>query len=63
MVTNNCEHFCAWCLHGESRSEQIERIFALPRAVAAALLRARRLTRRGPSTERNPGAEDALASA
>jgi len=63
MVTNNCEHFCAWCLHGESRSEQIERIFALPRAFAAALVRARRLAQRKPSTGRNPGTEDVLASA
>jgi len=24
LVSNNCEHFCAWCLYGESRSEQID---------------------------------------
>ncbi|QCP52844.1 NC domain protein [Trinickia violacea] len=23
VLTNNCEHFCSWCLLGESRSEQI----------------------------------------
>ncbi|MDN8617766.1 lecithin retinol acyltransferase family protein [Variovorax ginsengisoli] len=22
--SNNCEHFCHWCMHGASRSEQIE---------------------------------------
>jgi hypothetical protein len=49
MLTNNCEHFCAWCLHGESRSQQIDRIFALPRALGAALMRAWRLTRRKSS--------------
>jgi len=63
MVTNNCEHFCAWCLHGQSRSEQIERILALPRAFAAALMRARRPTRRKASTQHNRGTEDVLASA
>ena len=24
VLTNNCEHFCAWCLDGESRSRQVE---------------------------------------
>ena len=24
MLTNNCEHFCEWCLHGEHRSYQVE---------------------------------------
>ncbi len=24
IVTNNCEHFCAWCRSGEARSEQVE---------------------------------------
>ncbi|WP_420873914.1 lecithin retinol acyltransferase family protein [Paraburkholderia azotifigens] len=23
LVSNNCEHFCTWCLYGESRSDQI----------------------------------------
>ena len=26
LTTNNCEHFCEWCLSDESRSEQVERI-------------------------------------
>lgn len=25
LTTNNCEHFCAWCLTGERRSEQVDR--------------------------------------
>jgi hypothetical protein len=33
IATNNCEHFCEWCLRGESRSEQVERWMALPRLV------------------------------
>jgi hypothetical protein len=24
LLTNNCEHFCEWCLHGEHRSYQVE---------------------------------------
>lgn len=26
--SNNCEHFCAWCISGESRSEQVEAVTA-----------------------------------
>lgn len=33
LATNNCEHFCAWCLSGESRSEQIERWLGWPHRV------------------------------
>jgi hypothetical protein len=24
IASNNCEHFCQWCVQGESRSRQIE---------------------------------------
>ena len=24
LLTNNCEHFCQWCLSGNSRSDQVE---------------------------------------
>ena len=38
VTTNNCEHFCAWCVTGESRSEQIERWLGWPRgAIETAL--------------------------
>ncbi|MGO4331145.1 lecithin retinol acyltransferase family protein [Cupriavidus sp. 2TAF22] len=30
LLTNNCEHFCAWCLYGESRSEQVRACFIDP---------------------------------
>jgi hypothetical protein len=23
-LSNNCEHFCTWCIHGENRSCQVE---------------------------------------
>jgi hypothetical protein len=35
LTTNNCEHFCAWCVHGESRSEQVESIRSSPRQAMA----------------------------
>ena len=28
LLTNNCEHFCEWCLHGEHRSYQVEALLA-----------------------------------
>jgi hypothetical protein len=27
VASNNCEHFCHWCLSGENRSAQVERFF------------------------------------
>lgn len=33
LITNNCEHFCEWCIRGEARSEQIEKFYAWPRRV------------------------------
>jgi hypothetical protein len=40
LVTNNCEHFCEWCLQGERRSHQIEACLELP---SRALLATERL--------------------
>ena len=34
IFTNNCEHFCEWCLRDEHRSDQIENLLALPRRLA-----------------------------
>jgi hypothetical protein len=31
ILSNNCEHFCEWCIRGEHRSRQIEAWRALPR--------------------------------
>lgn len=28
VLRNNCEHFCEWCLRGESRSYQVERFLS-----------------------------------
>ena len=45
VLRNNCEHFCEWCLRGESRSYQIERLLLFRNA-----LRSRRLTPSGLGT-------------
>jgi hypothetical protein len=31
LLTNNCEHFCEWCLHGEHRSYQVDEWLSRPR--------------------------------
>ncbi|MBC8027861.1 MAG: lecithin retinol acyltransferase family protein [Steroidobacteraceae bacterium] len=33
LLTNNCEHFCEWTLHGEARSFQVDLALAFPRLV------------------------------
>jgi hypothetical protein len=39
LLTNNCEHFCEWCLRGEPRSYQVEAWLARPvRALHATIL-------------------------
>ncbi|WP_161600323.1 lecithin retinol acyltransferase family protein [Pseudomonas mandelii] len=40
LLTNNCEHFCNWCLYGESRSDQVRNYAAHPFAVLRLLLQA-----------------------
>jgi hypothetical protein len=37
LLTNNCEHFCAWALRGENRSSQVERLCEPSRALWHAL--------------------------
>jgi hypothetical protein len=34
LLNNNCEHFCAWCVHGVARSAQVDRFLAWPRRFA-----------------------------
>ncbi|MDB5989189.1 MAG: hypothetical protein JWQ10_592 [Herbaspirillum sp.] len=38
LLTNNCEHFCTWCVYGESYSEQVEECRAFPRVALLATL-------------------------
>ncbi len=37
LLTNNCEHFCEWCLRGEARSRQVERWVSAPRRLVVAM--------------------------
>ncbi|HEY0802851.1 MAG TPA: lecithin retinol acyltransferase family protein [Steroidobacteraceae bacterium] len=38
VFSNNCEHFCEWCLHDVHRSYQVEALLALPsRALQVAI--------------------------
>jgi hypothetical protein len=30
LLSNNCEHFCEWCLYGEHRSYQVETVLLFP---------------------------------
>ena len=39
LLTNNCEHFCEWCLRGTARSFQVEAWLARPRLTLLAALR------------------------
>jgi hypothetical protein len=39
LLTNNCEHFCEWCLCGTARSLQVEAWLARPRLTLLAILR------------------------
>jgi hypothetical protein len=39
LLTNNCEHFCEWCLRGTARSFQVEDWLARPRLMLLASLR------------------------
>jgi hypothetical protein len=38
VLSNNCEHFCEWCLHGEHRSHQVDNLRALPRKLQRTIL-------------------------
>lgn len=39
LLTNNCEHFCSWCLFGECRSAQVEACLKSPARAARLLLK------------------------
>jgi Lecithin retinol acyltransferase len=38
ILTNNCEHFCAWVLREDCRSAQVEQLRRVPRNLYCALL-------------------------
>jgi Lecithin retinol acyltransferase len=39
LLSNNCEHFCEWCLRGENRSYQVEAWLAHPGRALLRILR------------------------
>jgi len=38
LLTNNCEHFCEWCLRGRPRSHQVVALLTQPGRALRALL-------------------------
>ena len=64
LLSNNCEHFCEWCLRDEHRSEQVESALVLPRrfarcigAAAAGLFGSHYIaTERRPFPDQSPAA-------
>ncbi|RQP27045.1 lecithin retinol acyltransferase family protein [Burkholderia ubonensis] len=38
LLTNNCEHFCLWCLFGVARSEQVEACLRNPAHAATVVV-------------------------
>jgi hypothetical protein len=38
LLTNTCEHFCAWCLYGESYSKEVRACLTYPRAAMSAVV-------------------------
>lgn len=38
LMTNNCEHFCTWCVRGTGRSEQVRRCLCNPWAGVTTML-------------------------
>jgi hypothetical protein len=39
LMSNNCEHFCEWCLRAEHRSYQVEAWLSIPRRALNAIIR------------------------
>ena len=37
VLTNNCEHFCEWCVRGQHRSYQVQELRARPRRMLSAI--------------------------
>jgi hypothetical protein len=38
LLTNNCEHFCEWCLRGKPRSHQVEALLTQPGRALRAMI-------------------------
>lgn len=53
VLRNNCEHFCEWCLRGQSRSYQVERLLACRTVLSRFLGVASRLAAKLQAAEGN----------
>lgn len=49
LLTNNCEHFCAWVLRDQCVSSQLEWLFRLPLALCATIAALRKVLVRDPA--------------
>jgi len=54
LLTNNCEHFCTWCLFGESRSDQVQALLMHPWRALLAIFGILYDLRAGRADQRNP---------
>lgn len=50
LLSNNCEHFCEWCVRGEQRSYQVERLMRWMRRLG--MVRTPRTDRPAPKRSR-----------
>jgi hypothetical protein len=57
LTTNNCEHFCEWCLSGQSRSEQVDSLIGWIHATVDAATRLLKVAF-GAGLTRQSGADD-----
>jgi len=55
LWTNNCEHFCAWCLRGTHHSAQVEAVRSLLRRALVICGRLRRGRRPDGASQRRRG--------
>jgi Lecithin retinol acyltransferase len=56
LLTNNCEHFCEWCLRGEHRSYQVDALLARLRVLHATVRFVLSIPRRAMKPQRSPRA-------
>lgn len=64
LLTNNCEHFCTWCISGESPSVQVETGLSSPTRVVLTALRllCGMLFKRSAISKSNLGVASALTN-
>jgi hypothetical protein len=62
-LTNNCEHFCEWCVRGQQRSYQVDELLSRPgRALRLTIRLVARLLYVRNSTARSSAADEAASN-